>query len=142
MTANDLVTLIETKILLPNAIARQEEVISMTHKDYRAEPEAELVALKARWDVEAPVREARAKLAAAGWSKSTYDPALWAKKVGANWAKRPLLAVVTEVFAAELESPENDPPAVKAAVERLRAALEGLTPEQVKRSLFIVTEPR
>jgi len=82
MTATEFAALVETKCLLEHAVARAKGKVKLLTADspVRAELEAELSQTEARWAAEAPVREARAKLNAAGWFKSDFKPGVWYHK--------------------------------------------------------------
>ncbi len=82
MNAEQIAKLVETKILLPNAIQQIKSKIGLCTKDSPAIAvyQEELAATESRWESETPVREMRAKLDAKGWFKSDYQPGIWQNK--------------------------------------------------------------
>jgi hypothetical protein len=103
MTAEQLADLINTKCLTEAGRMAPQNTLAVTAKDSprRAEIEAEIEAVKARWDAEAPVREARAKLASAGWRKSDYQDGVWVKRTKTGTIKRSLVEAIREAGLAQ-----------------------------------------
>lgn len=67
------IDLLTTPLLHQRAIADAERTLSVTHRDHRRGPQAELDALRARWDAEAPARALRAELERRGFRQSQHD---------------------------------------------------------------------
>jgi hypothetical protein len=102
MNAQEMAKLIETKILTQAGLKSAQDLVSRTSKDsaYLAEHQAALIAAQARWDSEAPVREAREKLEKAGWRRSDYDPRKWFNRKTTK-VKVSLIAAIRESGLAQ-----------------------------------------
>ena len=87
MTTNEIAALLNAPQLFASAVKTAEEAVNLTSKTspYRAEKEAELEAIKARYEAEAINRELRAKAKAKGFQLSQYKQGQWIKKTASGW---------------------------------------------------------
>src|ERR1700753_453153 len=78
--------LLAAPLLLASAVTRAEQTLQRAHPDYKTEPQAELAALRARYEAEAPARALRTRLERAGFKQSSYNHAgtpayqIWVRK--------------------------------------------------------------
>jgi hypothetical protein len=96
MNAAEIKIALTSPLLFASAIKRAEEKVGYTHRDHRAPVEAELTALRARWESEAPAREIRALAEKRGYRN--FD-AQWKLRTKDGWRK----VTVDQIAAALAE---------------------------------------
>lgn len=88
MDRNEIIAALNANLLLPSAISRAEDTVKITHRDYLAKPQAELDALRARYEAEAPIRKVREQVKAKGVIPSKFGPGYCARHpVTGRWVK-------------------------------------------------------
>ena len=89
MTTNQIAELLNASLLFPSSIRDAEQALAITAStsSYRAEMEAELEALKARFESEKVSHELRDRAKAKGFMRSKYDAKQWIKKTANGWVK-------------------------------------------------------